>query len=273
MAKLPRSEKRALTASKRGVVAMDFDGVIGDSVFENYVLAVSTYKELGGRAEYSPEAERAFRQARPLITKAEHYATIMRLIEQNPHINFSRMTQAQMNAEFVKDKVRVEPFLAKYYVNRTEMQTNSREKWLALQKSYPGVPKLIASLRRRNQIFIATTKNRDSLVELLKRYGVQIPEQNLVTVEFSKDKRVQLQEIAKRAGVPIKKVVLVDDALEQMNAARQVGAKSVMFTPGYSMPIQRKEARLRRIPMIGGLAGVRKLGRRDVRKINRMVRG
>jgi len=258
---------------KKGVVAFDFDGVIGDSVFECYVQSVKASKDLGGKLDYSSSIERAFREARPLITKAEHFFTIMRLIEQNPKISFGKIAQTQMNVEFAKDKEKFKPFLERFYANRKEMQTNQREKWVAPQKSFPNMRKFVSTVGKRNKLFIATTKDKTSVMELLKRYGISIPEQNIVSVEFSKSKAEQLKEIARRANTPVHKVLLIDDALEQMSAAKQAGAKRILYTPGYSTLAQRKAARKEKIPMVGGMSGKRKPTKRDVKKVNRIIRG
>ena len=81
-----------------------------------------------------------------------------------------------------------------------------------------------------------------------------------------KDKREQLKEISKRSGVPLHKIVLVEDSIEQIKAARSIGAKAVLYKRGYSTLAQKKEARKSRVPLVDWTK------RFDSRKLKRMAR-
>ncbi len=241
---------------KEGVVAFDFDGVIGDSVYECYVQSIKAAKDLNIGVNASKKLEEKFREGRPLITKAEHFYTILRLIKEHPEINFEMMSQARFDAEFKKDVKRAEQFLERFYHHRAEMRKISPREWTALQKSFPRIAR-----------FIATTKNQTAVVELLKRYGIHLPESHILSKDFSKDKNEQLKEISKRARVPVNQIVLVEDAVKQAQKARSMGAKAVIVPYGYSTAKQRREAKKEGIPSLN--PGSRK---KESKKISRMIR-
>ena len=266
LAKLPRSEKKALNAANRGVVAIDFDGTISDTVFETYVQSLKAYQELGGKVKHSPVVEKQYRAARPLITKVEHLFSVWKLIEANPHINFNHIKQEQMNAEFMADAERNKVFSEKFYANRKHMQTQTPEKWVALNKSFPKIAEFIKRARRYNDVYIATAKDKVSIMSLLKRYGIQIPEERIISVEFSKDKRLQLKEISRLSGKSLSKIVLVEDAIEQLKGAKEIGAKGLLYRRGYSTLAQKKEARKM------GVAVVDWTRKFDSRRIKHLVR-
>jgi len=250
MAKLPRKEKKAAIAKKKGVVAFDVDGTIGDTAYECYIQTMSTWPDVGGKVKPSLKVEQQFMSARPLITKREHFFTVMRLIEENPNINFNNVTQAQMNNAFLLDEKRSKEFNERYIVHRQKMIRENPVRWAKLNRSFPKIAEFIKRVRRNNEIYIATTKDRKSVIELLGRYGIVIPEQNILAVDFSKDKREQLKEISKRSGVPLNKIVLVEDSIEQVKAAREIGAKAVLYKRGYSTLAQKKEARKMKAPIV-----------------------
>jgi len=266
MARLLKSEKRVASNAKKGVVAVDFDGVLGDSVYECYVQSLKACKDIGLPLTHSSVLEKQFREARPLITKGEHFFSVMKMIHENPKINFNNVTQNQMNEAFKRDAEASKGFLERFYAHRKEMQATNPKGWVALNRSFPRVAKMMKGLSRRNEVYIATTKDKKSVMELLARYGIHVPEARIISVEFSKDKRVQLAEISKRSGKPMKSIVLVEDALEQVKAARSVGAKAVLAPWGYSTLKQRAEARkLQKVPLI-------RATKRDVRRISRISR-
>ena len=235
---------------KKGVVVFDFDGVIGDSVRECFVQSLNAYADLGGRVATSKAVEKAFRSARPLITKTEHFITVLRLIQENPRIDFNKMSQQQFDAEHRKDAGNAGRFAERFYAHREQMRAISPKEWLALQKSFPKIAKFVAKVQKKNQVFIATTKDKKSVTELLRVYGIRIPEKNIVTKEFSKDKKQQLREIARRAGVSIREVLLVEDAVAQLRQASKIGVRGVLASWGYSTKAQRKEAKGEGIPLM-----------------------
>ncbi len=255
--------------AKNGVIAIDFDGVIGDSVKECFVQSVKAYSNLGGKIKTTAETEKQFREARPLTTQPEQFLSVLRLMEQNPKIDFRQMTQQTMNNEFQKDKKRGKLFNQKFKEHRKEMQKISPKEWFALQRSFPRVAKFVRKLQAGNKVFIATTKDSKSVSDLLKRYGISIPEKNIVAREFSSDKRKQLQEIAFRAGVPIKKIVLLDDAIEQVRGAREIGAKGIIAPWGYITRGQQKQAKKERIPIIKGKFGPSQMAGKKIARIAR----
>jgi HAD superfamily hydrolase (TIGR01509 family) len=266
MAKLPHSEKRKASEAKRGVVAFDVDGTIGDTAHECYIQTMKTWPDVGGKTKPSSIVEAQFIQARPLITKRDHFFTVMRLIEENPNINFNKITQEQMNAEFLKDSKKVDLFNQKYIEHREKMVREDPVRWAKLNKSFPKIADFIKRVRRNSDLYIATTKDRKSTIELLARYGIRIADDHVLAVDFSKDKREQLKEISRRSGKPLSKIVLVEDAIEQVKAARSIGAKAVLYKRGYSTLSQKKEARKMRVPMVDWTKKF------DSRKVKRMAR-
>ncbi|MEI7961430.1 MAG: HAD family hydrolase [archaeon] len=112
-----------------------------------------------------------------------------------------------------------------------------------LSKSFPKVAEFVKRVRRYNDVYIATAKDRASIIHLLKRYGINIPQERIISVEFSRDKRLQLKEISRLSGKPLSKIVLVEDAVEQLKGAKEIGAKGLLYRRGYSTLAQKKEAR------------------------------
>jgi HAD superfamily hydrolase (TIGR01509 family) len=266
MAKLSRSVRREANSEKRGVVAFDVDGTIGDTAHECYIQTMKTWPDIGGKVKPSPKVEKQFLEARPLITKREHFFTVMRLIDENPNINFNNLTQEQMNAGFAKDVEHAKAFSEQYMVHRNEMIRTDPIRWARLNKSFPKIAEFIKQVRRNNEVYIATTKDRKSTIELLARYGIRISDDHVLAVDFSKDKREQLKEISRRSGKPLSKIVLVEDSIEQIKAARSIGAKAVLYKRGYSTLAQKKEARKSRVPLVDWTK------RFDSRKLKRMAR-
>ncbi|VVB75448.1 Phosphoglycolate phosphatase [uncultured archaeon] len=266
MAKLPRSVKRAMNSERRGVVAFDFDGVIGDTAYECYVQTMKAWADVGGKTKPSAQVEKQFMQARPLITKRDHFFTVMRMIEENPRINFNNLTQGQMNAGFRADATKAKQFDEIYQRHREEMIKNDNARWNRLNRSFPKIAEFIKKVRRGNDIYIASTKTRGSILELLKRYKIDIPASRVLASEDAKDKAQMLKIISERSGKPLNRIMLVEDAIEQVKVARGTGVKAVLYRRGYSTTAQKKEAKRMGVPIVDFTKKF------DSRRVNRMVR-
>jgi len=232
------------------IVALDFDGVVSDSVYECYVMAMRAFKDLGGKLTESSEIEKEFKKARPLVKVAEDYYVILKMIEENPKIDFDSITSEKFSAEKGKHKQKFEEFNKKFYQNRSEMQKKDEKGWYKLLKEMPGVAKETKKIMKKKKVVIATTRDRDSTAKLLKNYGIEIAPEDIVSKEVFPDKRDQLRLISVKYDVPIKNIVLVDDLLDQVKSVKGIGAKAAMADWGYSTPTQRKEAEEEGIPVI-----------------------
>ncbi len=255
---------------KKGVVAFDFDGEIGDSVKECFVQAMKAHQEMGGRLRPEKWVEKKFREGRPFVTVVENFSTVLQLIEQNPKIQFNRLTQTEFNAVH-RQNPQASTFAKRFYDHRKQMQTREPREWRDLQREFPRIARLVRGLQKKNEVFIASTKDKKSVQDLLTTYGIRIPENRILSRDFSADKNAQLAEIAKRAGVHPHEIILVEDSLEQLQNARKIGVSGVMARWGYSTKAQKREARKENIPIIRrGLMGT--IARMKIKRLQRRIR-
>ena len=233
------------------VIALDFDGVVGDSVYECYVQSIKGFKDLGGKINDSKAVEEAFRKARPFVKIAEDYLVVLRLIESNPNIDFDEISQADFDTAKGKYKGEFPKFKERFMFYRKEMQSKSENDWFKLQKDFPNVVQNVNKLIDKGyKVVIATTKDKPSIVKLLKQYGCNIKEEDIVHKEIFDDKAKQIKFISLKYDVPVRKITFVDDMVEQVKIVKTTGAKTAMADWGYSTKAQRKEAEDLGIPLV-----------------------
>jgi len=233
------------------VVAFDFDGVIGDSVYECYVQSIKAFGELGGKLKDSKEVESAFRKARPFVKVAEDYDVVLRMIESNPKIDFDEVKQKEFDGAKEKYKSDFAKFKEKFMANRKSMQTASEAQWFGLQKDFPSVVANVNKLISKGyKVVIATTKDKPSVVKLLKQYKCNIKDEDIISKEIFEDKGKQIKFISLKYDVPVGKITFVDDMVEQVKIVQKTGAKTAMADWGYSTKAQRKEAESLGVPVM-----------------------
>lgn len=222
------------------VVALDFDGVIMDSLGDSFFQSVLAFKEMGGEVQASRAVEKQFRAGRALAEGAGSYFTLLRLIQENPRIDFRKMARAAFDAELQKDGpakgLRFDRLVTK---NRQVLAEKNPEKWFALQRVFPGVKRLVGNLQKKHEVFFASGKDKQLIVRLLERNDFNIPEKNIV----SGNKAEQLRKISRAAGVPLGRVILVDDSLGFLREAKKIGGEAALAKWGYCSRAQRRQAR------------------------------
>lgn len=239
------------------IIVFDFDGVIGDSAYECYVQSIKAFGDVGGKLEDSKKAEQKFRQARPFVKVAEDYDVVLRMIEKNPEINFDEIAQADFEKAKGSFRQDFAKFKERFLASRKEMQAKDENAWYALQKDFPGVVKSINKLAEKFKVVIGTTKDKASTAKLLKFYGANISEEDIVSKEIFDDKTKQMKYISIKYDMPLENLVFVDDMLEQLRPVVGIGVKPVMADWGYSTKAQKEIAMKEGIPLVGreNLAG------------------
>ena len=77
----------------------------------------------------------------------------------------------------------------KYFFKRRLREKNkNREKWLTKNKVYPNVVSFIINYLSINNVFIASTKDETSIIEILKYNNINLPKENIYGSEEFNDK-------------------------------------------------------------------------------------
>ncbi len=189
--KTPRAEKQA-----RGLVFLDFDGVICDSLPECYEASRLAWREYcshetgpvagqlpGAEPEgnqiaaetsavaHSPEAERdaerAFRRLRPFIRRGGDYVSLQLCLARGPAID----SQAAFDA-FLAELERTSPglqdsFHELFYRARRSILAGDPDRWYALNPLYSGIAGLLRRHAHDENLYILSTKEAVFIEKIL----------------------------------------------------------------------------------------------------------
>jgi phosphoglycolate phosphatase-like HAD superfamily hydrolase len=236
-------------------LVLDFDGVISDSAREAFALALHTHCELRpasplrevlARLDPSrPEAEplyATFLELMPLGNRAEDYEVALRAFEAGRPLADAAAYDA-FKAEFAAEELRT--FHRRFYAAREGFRRADREGWLRLLPAYPG---FLAVLRRRGgeaELAIATSKDRHSVDELLRHYGVAslFGRGRVLDKEEGASKRAHLELLERSLGIPCPEMTFVDDKVSHLESAARLGVRCVLAAWGYNGERERERAR------------------------------
>ncbi len=234
------------------VLALDFDGVISDSAPEAFVVALRAYLEFHGGSslravrdeldqgsgDLLARVQRAasyaqFVEAMPLGNRAEDFAVVLHAIEQNAPLE-DQGAYDRHRASL--EETLLEAFHQRFYELRTAWAKRDPEGWSALLAPYPGLPGLLRRWAPRVRLAIVTAKDRASVRRLLPGYGIDdlFPEEFLLDKETGVSKRAHLEVLRNRVGCGYSEISFVDDKVNHLDAAADLGVRCVLSGWGYN---------------------------------------
>jgi phosphoglycolate phosphatase-like HAD superfamily hydrolase len=238
-----------VTAPK--VLALDFDGVICNTVREGLRSAWQVCREIrgGGDAIPPPEVGAAFVRLRPVLEVGwEFPVLLLALLDGVSDAVLLRDFQATWRQRI----------LTKYHLTPADLESrfdSARDRviqrsltdWLSDQGPYPGVPdKLRTVLKEEVRIFVLTTKEKRFAHKLLEIHGVILPADQVWGKEQVHPKAELLRILRRENAVAFADIWFVEDRLKTLQSVEQqpdlTAVRLFLATWGYTTPTDREEA-------------------------------
>ncbi len=234
------------------VLALDFDGVICDSVREGLRSAWRVYRDIWGGANDSPppDVAAAYLRLRPSLEIGWEFPIMLRaIVEGVPEADLLREFQTTWRSRIVQAH-HLDPgdLSARFDAARDAWIRADLSGWLASQHFYPGVAdRLRAILQGDTRLFVITTKEWRYAHLLLERNRVPLAAAHVWGKERVRPKADLLRILRQENGVDIGEIWFVEDRLKTLRAVRQQADLEAMTlflaAWGYNTPSERDEAR------------------------------
>ena len=250
------------------ILALDFDGVIVDSVLDSLFVGHNTYLRLYGREvkknfggepftfenwekikrNYQKEIK-YYRTLRPYIRGATDYGLIQKLMEEKKVIESQEEFDHYRNsADFD-----FEDYEKEFYKERERLQNIDYRAWFNLEPSYPkiiqGMKKL---LEEEIKIVIATSNRRKAIMKSFtpEYFGFTIGPKDILDKRFGEDKSEQMRHMVKFYQVNFEDIYFVDDQVSHLIQTKPLGIKAILAGWSYATETQKEEARKQDILVI-----------------------
>ena len=250
------------------ILALDFDGVIVDSVLDSLFVGHNAYLRLygPGKKKYfggelftfenweetkkqHQEEIKYYQTLRPYIRGATDYGLIQKLIEENKSIK----NQEEFDNYRKVVKFDFEGYEKEFYKERERLQNTDYRAWFNLEPAYPkvieGIKKL---LEEETKIVIATSNSRKAIARTFtpEYFGFTIDPEDILDRRYGEDKSEQMKQIVKLYHVKFEEIYFVDDQLSHLIQARPLGVKVFLAGWSYATKAQKEEARKQNILII-----------------------
>ena len=210
------------------ILALDFDGVICDSVVE----CMHTAREVSGRYEgndcsnISIEYADKFKALRPYAKIGEDFVLIDNIIFEKNIIN-NEQEFLEYKDKF-KDKL---PNMGdRYYSKRKWIQDHDIDFWLSLNPLYDGIKENISRLEEYFNIFIVTTKDEYSAFKILEFHGILFDKEKIFGRERRSSKRDVLKFLQEKYDT---KFFFVEDNFTALLDVEDLKISRVLASWGY----------------------------------------
>ena len=225
------------STKQKPIVALDFDGVICDSIDECLQVAFSAYQAWEDGMESAvpsfvqlpPTFLSYFRAHRYLVRPAQEYW----LLVHGFHEGMLPLAPSQFRELSVSHKKELDEFEPIYFRTREVIQAFDTSAWFKLYRVYEEFADAWPCLRMQADVHIVTTRDLSSLRLLLKEFSIDVPLPRLWTKERTATKADAMVSIAKQADVPCSSISFVDDHPDHLRDVSTSGAPVYWASWGY----------------------------------------
>ena len=196
-----------------GLVFLDFDGVICDSILETLVSSWRAYYMLRGQSE--PRAMpvdllREFTRLRPYVRAGEDFVLVQELIATGTPVG----SQEQFDAEIARRGNRsISRYGEVFYAARRDLLSSQRDYWIDLNKLYSHVLPCLAEWAPSPYLYILSTKRTHYIVEILTAKGVDIDPSRVLSCQ-AKEKNATILRTLEERGIG--RALFVDDQIDHL---------------------------------------------------------
>ena len=219
------------------VVALDFDGVICDSMDECLLTAYNACHRFQGSSAWADDVSKLdpgfvtrFRRLRYLVRPAQEYWLLVHwLYTYTVDLDQSRFDA--LKVEYSNVLAKFEPV---FFEARCNLRAANPTMWSALHRLYPEFVDGWDRVRTRCSMHVVTTKDALSVQHFNQLWGLGIERDRLWTKERMCSKPSAIQQIARWAGCPPTHVVFVDDHPDHLREVSATGAQCYWAAWGYT---------------------------------------
>ena len=219
------------------LLALDFDGVICDSLDECLVSAVNARARLQGVGrpvrrpeEVDPDLAAGFRTHRHLVRPAGEYETLLHWLTTR-----DQAPTAESFAALVRKRAdEVKAFQAVFFAVRAALRATNPAAWTALHRRYRQAADGWETLAADFEIHLVTTKDLPSVRHFNEAWQLGLVDAHLHAAGSFANKAEAVNALAAAAGRTPRDVIFVDDHPGHLADVAATGAQCWWASWGYA---------------------------------------
>jgi phosphoglycolate phosphatase-like HAD superfamily hydrolase len=235
-------------------LALDFDGVIADSIEECLIVGCNAYGRFtcSGDRIHRLEAlgerhQMESRRLRNFIRSAEDYVYLQLAIGKGAWIR----DQSDYDA-FVNEHADLKAtFYDLFYKERELFFATDEKSWMELNPLYEGMKQFLLRYPFKDKLFIITTKQIKYADKILKGNQIDLKQENCFSVGRGETKLAIVKTLLDKKKIPADAFFFIDDQVDTLVAVKESGVRCILAKWGYASEAQILRAGRENIPGIG----------------------
>ena len=199
-----------------GLVFLDFDGVICDSLLETLVSSWRGFYLSRGEKEPSlmpVTLLQDFKRLRPYVRAGEDFILIQELIAEKVSIQSQRDFDGQLAKRGTR---RITAYRESFYTARRDFLMHHRKYWISLNRLYPHIIPFLSNWVSSSSLYILSTKRGEYIVEILTSKGIPMDPKRVLSCEAKEKKTTILRTLEARAAG---RALFIDDQIDHLASA------------------------------------------------------
>ena len=219
-------------------LVLDFDGVVVDSIDECFYRTVDAYRCVMGELDLTEAFQSLFFKHRYLVGPPSDFfflveAILSYLNTESPTQDVKHLFDIKRHSGSTAKEDFTQKFRHAFYNSRRQAIKNDDKAWCAQHRVFSNVLPILSQVSRLDT-FIATMKDRESVIKLIRYFNLDIIENNILGDDYGRDKSLHINEILRRTNVIPSDITFVDDNLEHLSEVRPLGVRLAFASWGYT---------------------------------------
>ncbi|HPG42020.1 MAG TPA: hypothetical protein PLP19_21920 [bacterium] len=217
-------------------LALDFDGVVINSVEECLFVSFNAYEELTGSApitslkHIAPKIIDEFKRMRNFIRAGADFVYIIMAISTN-----IKITSQQEFDDFCHSHKELEKtFFDTFYKHREQLSSGNPELWLKLNPLYHGMQDFLLQYPDKERLFIITTKKIFFVQKILSFYNIPFIDAHLFHADKTRSKKNIILELLDKYNIDPHHFWFIDDQVDTLIQVRDIQINCLLAEWGYN---------------------------------------
>jgi phosphoglycolate phosphatase-like HAD superfamily hydrolase len=221
---------------QKRLLALDFDGVIADSISECLVSGYNAYADhtktnpIKRLEELDANLIAESKRIRRYIRTGEDYVFIFTGLHQQ------RSIRSQQDFDTFKDENRSlqSRFHDLFYSHREQFSRETPEAWVRLNPLFPGIKELLLTYNDKTHLTIVTTKQTCYVHMILEPNQIHLPPENVHQAAGDLTKSDILEQIMNEKRLGAEACHFVDDQVDTLLKVQPLGIHCYLAVWGYN---------------------------------------
>ncbi len=237
---------------KTNILALDFDGVIADSIKECLVSGYNAYANYSGQScinhyeELDPTCTGEARRLRNYIRNGEDYVYIAHALASDINIH----NQLDFDDFLLKNANKREIFFDHMVNQRISFSEAKPDLWASLNPLYDGMREFLINYPNKENLYIITTKKLLFVHKILDANCIDLVDENIRDTSSGKTKRQIIEEILSDSTLAPEQFYFIDDQVDTLIKVQPTRVNVLFAEWGYNTEAQAAVAEENAIPVV-----------------------